>query len=499
MMFLLDEADQRRIKLMEILMQQSGWITIGELARLVDASERTIHSDLIDIKTKWGQKLQIDISLKNGVNMGCHNAAMLHEIQIDIFKSSVAPRFLRDLFFFPHQDIEFYTAKLFISKSTLIRLIPRINAYLSALSITIERTGLNYCLNAGDELALRKLLSSLYLELNPPLAQLPGLQVEWPVPGARKPISYSRIYEIVCAMLRKGYDQEAVELVMRDASALPQMVAFYFVSVLREYQGFTLPCSRPLGSELSKENFAYLAERFPSITPEQLQSIHAILMKPFQEPDDPDEELQLTAQATDYFSRVFDALHVTCPPKIQRQLVTTMKILYHFAVVYPAPLPTSLRRINGFISSLQRTHPKLYAAFSDNLAAFNRALKTDLTPSLPDLMLHACFLFPALGMASPTRRVFIVSDFGIEHTSFIANFIQSAMNSSYFKAVQVMPIPYTQASDPAFASSLTAEDIFVTTAPAFLGLAPGCRTLLFHDFPSMEDFCQLYEAIYLHT
>ena len=93
MLFLLDEADQRRIKLIEVLMQHSDWITIGELARLVDASERTIHSDLIDIKTKWGQKLQIDISLKNGVNMGCHNAAMLHEIQIDIFKSSVAPTY----------------------------------------------------------------------------------------------------------------------------------------------------------------------------------------------------------------------------------------------------------------------------------------------------------------------------------------------------------------------------------------------------------------------
>lgn len=497
MMFLLDEADQRRIKLMEILMQQSGWITIGELARLVDASERTIHSDLIDIKTNWGQKLQIDISLKNGVNMGCRNAAMLHEIQIDIFKSSVAPRLLRDLFFFPHQDIEFYTGKLFISKSTLIRLIPRINAYLSALNITIERNGLNYCLNAKDELELRKLLSSLYLELNPALAQLPGLQVEWPVPGARKPISFSRMYEIVCAMLRKASNHEAVELVMRDASAIPQMVAFYFVSLLREYQGFRLTNSRPLGSELAKDDLSYIKERFPSITPEQLQPIHALLMKPFEEPDDPEEETRLTAQATDYFARVFDTLHASCPPKIQRQLVVMMKILYRFALVYPATLPGSLRRINGFISSMQRSHPKLYAAFSDQLDSFNRAMEIDLSPSLPDLMLHSCFLFPALGMASPTRRVFIVSDFGIEHTSFIASFIQSAMNSNYFQSVQVTPVSYAQAIDPAFASSLTADDIFVTTAPAFLRLAPESQTLLFHDFPSMQDFCQLYEAIYL--
>ena len=71
------------------------------------------------------------------------------------------------------------------------------------------------------------------------------------------------------------------------------------------------------------------------------------------------------------------------------------------------------------------------------------------------------------------------------------------MNSSYFKSVLVTPISYAQAVDPAFASSLTAEDIFVTNAPSFLRLVPGSQTLLFHDFPSMEDFCQLYEAIYL--
>ena len=124
-------------------------------------------------------------------------------------------------------------------------------------------------------------------------------------------------------------------------------------------------------------------------------------------------------------------------------------------------------------------------------------MEIDLSHSLPDLMLHSCFLFPALGMASPTRRVFIVSDFGIEHTSFIASFIQSAMNSNYFQSVQVTPVSYAQAIDPAFASGLTADDIFVTTAPAFLRLAPESQTILFHDFPSMQDFCQLYEAIYL--
>jgi hypothetical protein len=145
---------------------------------------------------------------------------------------------------------------------------------------------------------------------------------------------------------------------------------------------------------------------------------------------------------------------------------------------------------------MQAVHPKLYNAFYESMVEFNRAMEADLSPSLPDLMLHACFLFPALGMASPPRRLFIVSDSGIEHASFIASFIRSAMNSSDYETVQVYPVSYASAIDPSFATSLTQEDIFITTAPALLQLAPNSNTILFHDFPSLKNFCELYDVIY---
>lgn len=496
MLFLLDETDQRRITLLNVLTHQEGWITIGALARLVHASERTVHSDLIYLKNKWESPLQIDISQKNGVRLGCQNAAILHEIQIDIFKSGVAPRFLRDLFFFPHQNDEFYTDRLFISKSTFLRMIPRIDARLADMHVSIQRNEQCYCLRASDEMELRKLLSVFYLELNPLLTQLPGLTIEWSIPGARRPVNFTRLYEIVCSMLHQAQDQEAVNLVLKDASALPQMVAFYLVSLLREQQGFSVESPCPRDAEISDQDLSYLAERFPAITRKSLQPIHALLMRPFQLPDDPVEDARLVAEVNAFFSRVFEALHVSCPPEIQHQLVLTMKILYHYVLTYTVPIARFLRRVNGFTSSMQTSHPKLYEAFYESLDAFNRAMQVDLTPSLPDLMLHTCFVFPALGMASPPRRVFIVSDFGIEHASFIAGFIRSTMNSVYSEAVQVFPVSYASAIDPAFAANLTKKDIFITTAPVLLQLAPCNATILFHDFPSLKNFCQLYDAIY---
>lgn len=496
MLFLLDETDQRRINLLEVLTKQSGWITIGELARLVHASERTIHSDLIYLKNRWESPLQIEISLKNGVRMGCQNAAMLHEIQVDIFKSGIAPRFLKDLLYFPYENEEFYIKRLFISKSTFVRMVPKINARLATMNFAIERNEKGYFLHANDELELRKLLAVLYLELNPLLSQLPSLPIEWTVPGARRPVSFSRFYDIITSLLRQAPNREAVDLVLKDALALPQMVSFYFMSILREQQGFAIVRHRAMSAKIAEKDVFYLLECFPSIQPQQLGSIHALLLKPFLKPDNAALDARLEAEATAFFQRVFEELHAFCPPEIFRQLVLTMKILYDYVLTVPVPISGFLRRINGFVLSMQAVHPKLYNAFYESMVEFNRAMEADLSPSLPDLMLHACFLFPALGMASPPRRLFIVSDSGIEHASFIASFIRSAMNSSDYETVQVYPVSYASAIDPSFATSLTQEDIFITTAPALLQLAPNSNTILFHDFPSLKNFCELYDAIY---
>lgn len=496
MLALLDETDQRRIKLLEVLTQQAGWITIGELALAIHASERTIHSDLLYFKNQWDSQLQIDVSLKNGVQLGYHNATVLHEIQIELFKAAMAPRLIQNLFFFPHQDAEFYTKKMFISKSTLVRIIPKINAYLSASKISIARDGLSYCLLASDEQELRKLVSTLYIELNPLLMQLPDLEIEMALPNTKPAVSFSRLYKIVKSMLLQSSDREAVELVLKDTSALPQMAAFYLVSLVRESQGFHVSSSHPIASEISAQDVQYIAERFPSISPKNLQPIHGLLMKPFLVPENAAKEALLDTEVRAYFSRVLSTLHVSCPEEIQNQLVRTMKILYHYVLIYPVHVTGFIRRINGFVASLQGSHPKLFFAFSENLAAFNRAMRVDLSTSLPDLILHSCFLFPALGMASPPRRIFIVSDSGTEHAAFIASFIRASLNGDYYETVQVTPVAYASAIKPCFAESLTSDDIFITTVPDLMQQMSACQSILFHDFPSIENFCSLLNAIY---
>jgi len=492
---LLDETDQRRIGILEVLIQQSGWITIGEIACIVGASERTIHSDLNYIKSKWNDQLQLEVSLKNGIQLGCHSAVTLHEIQMDVFKQSTASCFLHDLFLFPHQGIEFFSKRLFVSKSTLIRMIPKINAYLSTMNIEIEYRGALYCLAASDEQELRKLLSALYIELNPQLTLTPDAPMNILVPGATEPINFARLNHIVFEMLQQSSNHAAIDLVLNDASALPQMIAFYFVSLIRENQAFHIASARPLGNEISLEDLQYLIRLFPAVSRESIQPIHSLLMKPFLSSDDSGLD-QLDTEANAFYERVFQALHVSCPQKTKEQLVQTMKILYHYALICPASFTGFIRRINGFVSSLQDCHPVLYDAFENSLALFSDAMKVNLQPALPDLILRSCFLFPAFGIASPARRVFVVSDSGIEHAKFIASNIRSFFNGEYYETVQVSPVPYADVQNSSFSSGLAKEDILITTTPDLLCLLPNQRIILFQDFPSVENFGLLHDAIY---
>jgi hypothetical protein len=496
MLALLDETDQRRIGILETLMQQTQWITIGELAQRVGASERTIHSDLVFIKNEWGEKLQLDVSLKNGVQLGCRSAAMLHDIQIDIFKSAVAPRFLRDLFFFSDQNIEFYTRKLFISKSTLVRLIPKVNACLSAVNVTIERCGLTYRLSAQDEQEFRKLFSVAYVELNREILHKRPTQIELNIPGATAPVCFPRIRGIIRAMLQQSPYRSAVELVFRDDTALTQMVAFYLVSLIRESQGFHIQSTRPLEEEISSQDLQYLIELFPGISSENLKPIHELLMKPFLTTHTTDEAAQLDREITAFYERVFAELHATCPPETLVKLKQAMEILYHYVLVCPAFATQFIRHINGFVSSVQDCHPRLYSAFQDSLSALSGAMGVDLHHILPDMIVHACFIFPALGMATPPKRIAIVSDSGIEHADFIANFIRSIFNGACYETVQVTSIPYMEAMDPAFESHYAKEDIFITTDPNLIHQITSRPVLLFHEFPTDENFGQLYDAIY---
>jgi len=495
MLSLLDEADKRRTSILEILMKQQQWITIGELAQRVGASERTIHSDLVFFKNEWDDKLNLDISLKNGIRLDSQSYATMRTLSIDLFKRAVAPRFLRDLFFSPDQTMDYYANKLFVSKSTLLRMIPRINIYLLRVKAYVERNGLGYRLCSTNEQALRKLLSLAYIELEHEPMHHQIEKTEQTVPFSVTPVDFSSLSEIVRAILLRSGDSVSTELILQDPTVLSEMAAFYLISLVRENQGFHA-ASQTVDAPVTPDELSFVNQLFPALTAVHLLPIHAMLSEPFL-PLGVKASKLLQQEIDAFYSRVFSALHMSCPSQICEKLSRTLEILYRFSLVCPVRATGLFRRISGFSSSVQVCHPKLYSAFQESLAVFSSAMQLDLASALPDLILRACYLFPAFAMAAPTKRVLVISGSGDQHARFIANFIRPIFSGENYQTVEISAISYADALSPGFDTRYPLADIVITTDPTLLSLQTDKKVVLFHDFPSTENFGHLYRAIYL--
>ena len=489
MLTLLDETDRRRIGILEILMQESKWITIGELAQRVGASERTLHSDIAFIKNKWGKQLQLEVSLKNGILLGFHNSANIHAILVDIFKQATAPRFLRELFFHANQPLDYYANRLFISKSTLVRLIPRINAYLAPMNGAVERTDSLYELVCKEEQYLRKLLADAYMELNLNLTHTQRSACEQNVSITSGVIDFSRLRGIVHSILHQQEDSERVSLIVHDHILITQMATFYLISLIRENQGYHVASDRPLRDEISACDLQYVKSLFPAVSKEHLQPIHAQLVQFFLESGTQEQADRFKREVAAFYSRIFDALQVTCPPRILQELEVSLEILCQYAQGCPVYLSGLFRRINGFSSSIRSYHPALYQAFEQSLSLLSDETQINLSPVLPDIITKACFLFPPLLNASPPKRILILSDSGADHAAFIADYLRTLFGGHYYEALDTALLCQENKLDPALLKKYEDFDILVTTDQSIMASNMHKNTILFEDFPSRRIFC----------
>lgn len=162
---LLDASSQRIITIIETLAGCEGWTNLADLSTSVKASERTVSEDISKLRKHWGQDLNIEVSKKNGVILRNRNSASIGIVFMNIFNDSVALRWIKELLFHPGHGMEFYLNRLFVSRSTLIRLLPRINRFLSGKGMTIQSLSNSYQLLGKDEQYLRNFCASFLLEL----------------------------------------------------------------------------------------------------------------------------------------------------------------------------------------------------------------------------------------------------------------------------------------------------------------------------------------------
>lgn len=164
---LLSTTDQRRLSLIEILLEANEWVTIAELANKLNSSARILKNDIAFIR-QTESKLQIETS-NLGVRLLMDFSTGLREFYASVLKSSLSFQILEEIFFNENLSVSELAKILHTSNSTVYRTIDLLNSYFNEYQCQIESAPCHF---VGDEQYIRSYYLAYFKEISTVL--------EWP-------------------------------------------------------------------------------------------------------------------------------------------------------------------------------------------------------------------------------------------------------------------------------------------------------------------------------
>lgn len=478
---ILDASTQRFIKILEVLSVNEEWITFADLSTLVKASGRTVAEDISKLRKRWGHKLNIEVSKKKGVRLHNQNAASLGIVFADLFNDSVALLLIQELIFSPNNTMEFYQSKIFVSRSTLIRLLPKINRFLSSRGMVIQCSNNRYQLLGDNEQYLRSFCASFMLELHRLDLKKYDIALDLGV-----------IYDLTSSVLLNNLEPRECAMLLGDDVATTYRLMFYIISLVREDQGYTIISSYPVEEEVKAQHLTRLQAHFPHIQKDNLRPIHQYLFNQHNGWDSDEEKALVTSETEAFLQRVFSAIPAPPDEATWDMMRFNVKSLYLSAKFYPFKTSTLFDRIYYFSLSLQRSNPSLYQVVEENWTLFSQNVKHATASKTASVLFWMCLTYPQMSQFTQQKRALLIADFGGRHAMFLKKMLSDFFNKENADFLQIDIAQYPDAST---SSSIDDYDILITTIPN--PPISHRNVFLINDYPAYKDFCEIGKALFM--
>jgi len=477
---LLDASSQRIIGILEVLSVQKGWITLTELADHVEASERTVSADLSVLRRRWGQKLRIEISTKNGIRMGNQSTGILGSVLLDLFNDSMALNWLKEILLHADKGTKYYEEKLFTSRSTLNRLLPKINKVFAGQGMSIQCRNDKYRIVGDNELFLRQFFTGFMLEMYGLNLQKYDVDVDLGV--------LMRIIQSVEKQNRKFW---SYAMMPGNDITDTYLMAFFVVSLVREEQGFVMASNGSEETRIAPEDLAYLKIRFPHVTKESLCPINQFIYMIYNGWESDAEEKLVAREAEAFFERLFARTHMNPSDGTREQLCFILSSLYLTQKIRLKSTSLLFDRIYYFSRSFQRSNSFLYRIIEEDLQLFCKNVQFDVMPRLQDILFWMCRAYPELSQYTQPKTALIISDFGTAHAAFLASVITSFFNRG---DIEVLHVTATTSADAFASGGLNRYDMVITTVPDLPEAHQ--NVILVDDYPTSENLLKIFAVLY---
>ncbi|MGE4276980.1 MAG: helix-turn-helix domain-containing protein [Lawsonibacter sp.] len=454
-------------------------MTIGELSAKIGAGERTLAADVAILKKKWGRLLDLETSPSRGIRLHNHSIAVIGRIFIDLFRESTALQWMEQIFFYPGNGIDFYVKKLFVSRATLIRLLPKINLFLMERGMEIQRTNNQYVIVSKNEQYLRQFYAGFLIELyGADFGKLP-VRCDTAILSA-----------IIKLLIHQTINTTGTVSTYSNDIGIIYYMMLYLISLVRENQGYSAPSARSVDGEILPEHFLYLKQNFPNIETENLRSIHQLIVNHYDGWTSDEEKALIKREASACLNHIFQDMELPSDPVKFQYFCIVFERSYLTAKLRPFKTSALFDRIYYFSLTFKQNSLPVYLLLQENLNQFSKKIQFDLTGSLPDIIFWLCLFYPELSKFTPKKSALVISDFGLQHAEFLAEFISSFINRTHLNVAKISAV---RLQDLEKTTHPQQYDLLISTIPDPPISHP--HIYVIDDYPTKRDLFRIYEAI----
>ena len=401
------------ISILKVLVQNDRQYSMNELSERLDISTKTLAKDLkelnyylSDIEGLYvryqcnNEKIETNVSIEDFV-----------VIQSTILLDALIVKFIFELLETPNKDINYYSDKLYTSKSSVYRMINEFNDYFSAYQIRIGSEGTLYSIHCKDEYNYRRFVTGLFLEVY-------GNDV--------LRIMDREMCQLFKARLLHMYHANKVDI---SDDYIAYYSLFYFISLTREREGHHVEYSPHfIGQdvEVTDTEIGQLNTMNLLVETQRLHAIESTIYIC-------NYALSSAIQREDIrvITELLDTIYTQYHLDERDHYVFNMFMDVYLALkYYSKTYAIYYDRIFFFVGNIKKEHRHNYVQLKELLASFEDKTGISFAKYEDYLIYILAITHPSILNHIFYDPILVVSEISIEHAAFLSDYIKEKLQLS---------------------------------------------------------------------
>jgi predicted DNA-binding protein YlxM (UPF0122 family) len=481
---LLNNGERRKLQFAEILTNTDKWLTLTELGEELDCSVRVLKEDMVFFRKNFSD-FQIKTS-SQGLQLTFKQDKGLEALYQKLLSESTAYHLLEIIFMFEDKTISDLAEELYVSVSTLYRLIEQINAKTAVYDFKIET---NPCRVTGKEENIRYFYYNYFNEKYSYLdwwyktidEETLDKFLDFFIEFTQIPADFAfyNIFKLVTIVnLIRYKNKHLVEtngITINFDEIIPELGAY-----AKAFEEFEEKLDVKMSKELIHQIFTpYVQEGF-SLNKERL-------FKKAAENKALAKTIELLSQELTKISE-----ESAIPLYNKDEIIFALNNVAHLEYQEPQSGYILYNRNKYFAEEIKNNFPHFHSLLYEGMKKYRTFIKKPMTEDGINFFIYITFIFwenlvPELGKKFKKIRVLIISDRHVLHGHMLKDFIEHEFNEQI-----VIDIYTSNNLDKKIIEALD-YNLIVTNFP--ISSLENKRTVYIESVPTFYDLRKLKNAL----